>query len=309
MRRRAFTLIELLVVIAIIAVLIALLLPAVQAAREAARRSQCINNMKQIGLAMHNYVQVVNTFPYGSPHACCTVRPGAPWAAMILPYMEQKGIYDSFNFSLNINKLDNTTSVTTVISGYVCPSDPAASNPLIPMNLSYLGSTAYPNALGLWYLGNMGPTIMDQCVFCPDTKPSATNFCCQGSGFGNGGRSTFSGIFGRSPDNVSMVEVIDGLSNTFLVGETLPKDCKYNGAYTSNFSFTATIIPINVFESTATNGNAYYRACGFKSRHPGGANFLLCDGSVRFIKQSINYQVYNNLGTRAGAEVISADAL
>ena len=145
-RRRGFTLIELLVVIAIIAVLISLLLPAVQSAREAARRAQCVNNLKQIGLAMHNYHDTVGSFPPGGINGSDSwAGTWWDWPAFILPQMEQAPLYNAINFSLqNINQLDanaaNDPQVTvwrSVISSYLCPSDPAAGTGKVA-NLSWL---------------------------------------------------------------------------------------------------------------------------------------------------------------------------
>ena len=306
-RRSGFTLIELLVVIAIIAVLIALLLPAVQAAREAARRMQCVNNLKQIGLGLHNYHQVNNAFPYGTG-VCCTPA-GGNWSTFVLPYMEQTNIYNMLNQNLGYNTPVNTSAVRTVIASFVCPSDPASST---PVTTRFAAHDASP-AMMLWYPASMGPTHMDFCDFCSNKTPGPGNYCCQGYNFGTNGNAalgipagTFAGIFGRTSIAVGINQVTDGLTNTFAAGETLPGDCTFMGVFSQNFPLSGTIIPLNTFEK-AVDAN-WWRTCGFKSKHPGGGNMLMGDGSVRFVKQAINYQVWNALGTKAGGEILSSDS-
>jgi len=150
---------------------------------------------------------------------------------------------------------------------------------------------------------------MDQCPFCPDGTPSPTNYCCQGWNFGTGAgggaaAGTFAGMFGRTDVTlIKVASVSDGLSNTIMVGETLPGQCTFMGLYSQNFPLTGTSIPLNTME-TAVDAN-WFRTCGFKSLHPNGANFAMGDGSVRFIATTIDYRLYNELGTRAGGEPVS----
>ena len=170
--RRGFTLIELLVVIAIIAVLIALLLPAVQSAREAARRAQCVNNLKQIGLAMHNYHQASSVFPQGESQSAYNLNYAGGYAgwtewsahAEMLPYMEQGSVYDSINFSFcgghDEGQWINSTGWTTVINGFLCPSDsnaargkiPVGTNP--PYTVNYRGSVGTTSSSWYWVPGS-----------------------------------------------------------------------------------------------------------------------------------------------------------
>jgi prepilin-type N-terminal cleavage/methylation domain-containing protein/prepilin-type processing-associated H-X9-DG protein len=302
MRKRGFTLIELLVVVAIIAVLIALLLPAVQAAREAARRSQCVNNMKQIGLALHNYESTHNVFPYGSNYGSAY---GTQLFLSLLPGLEQAPLANAFNFNLRTYDLQNTTVQRTAVLSLVCPSDQDAKDPVIN------GRDAVGTALGLWYGGNMGPTDMDNKVnYCPPTPPGSKtqSYCVQG----NWGIDTtpnnpkMVGMFARSPTCQRIAAVKDGLSNTFMMGELIPTHCNWQYAFAHNFPMSATSIPLGRIDLTIT-GN-YWDSCGFKSFHAGGANFLLGDGRVQFIKTSINYKAYNALGSSRLGEVVSADA-
>ncbi|MFO0951509.1 MAG: DUF1559 domain-containing protein [Isosphaeraceae bacterium] len=261
---RGFTLIELLVVIAIIAVLIALLLPAVQSAREAARRAQCVNNMKQIGLGLHNYHQVNNALPYGTG-VCCTPA-GGNWSTFVLPFMEQQQLYNALNQNLGYNTVANSSVVRYSIAAFICPSDPNASTPI---TTRFAAHDASP-AMMLWYPASMGPTHMDYCDFCPNKNPSSTNYCCQGYNFGTNGNTslgigagTFAGMFGRTSRAVGFNEITDGLSSTFMVGETLPKDCTFMGVFSQNFPLSGTIIPLNTFES-AVDAN-WWRTCGYRA--------------------------------------------
>jgi len=318
MRRRGFTLIELLVVIAIIAVLIALLLPAVQAAREAARRAQCVNNLKQIGLALHNYESSRSCFPYGAnAYANVTVNGvtslnqyGGNWVLLILANMEQTSLSNAYNFNLRTADPGNanTTVTRSVMNAFICPSDPLAGQAM--MN----DRNECNPSMGLWYVGSMGPTNMDNKVpYCPPTPSGSTNqsYCVQG----NWGSTSSSmsgrlvGFFGRWELCQRIAGVTDGMSNTFFVGETLPDQCKYYGAYNHNFPMAPTSIPLNMIHliKGAVTNSTYYQVCGFKSRHSGGSNFLMGDGTVKFVKESINYQVFNSLGSAGMGEIVSAD--
>jgi prepilin-type N-terminal cleavage/methylation domain-containing protein/prepilin-type processing-associated H-X9-DG protein len=312
-RRKGFTLIELLVVIAIIAVLIALLLPAVQAAREAARRAQCVNNLKQIGIAAHNYHDQVGSLPGATMLLFVTDFSAL---SMMLPHMEQSPMYNALNFSLACTDATNDTVRLATVNSFICPSD--LPNPL-------------PSSGGqLNYYSDMGSGI----VWMAATGPNASLPRPNGPFFGD--------------SSTRFAAMTDGLSNTGLFSERMVTDGS-NSVITPNtdvfFSPAAPATPDeavtlcqavdiynlanqfpfftgapwvygqHVFQHVAPpNG----RSCAFftvfrgnypaSSRHPGGVNLLLGDGSVRFIKQTMNLNTWRALGTISGGEVVSADA-
>ena len=306
---RAFTLVELLVVIAIIGILVGLLLPAVQAAREAARRTQCSNKLKQIGLAMHNHHDAYERLPYGASAIFDHESLGS-WGVFILPYLEEQAAFDQFDFSEAMTHVNNAEAIKTVVPAYLCPTDPGSSNPI---STWHCARVPVPEVAKISYFGSMGPTHMGNCADCPDPTPSASNYCCRLSWFfgsfekANLGVSAgqFPGLICRWPRSIKFSAVRDGLSNTLLVGETIPEHCSFNGAYVNNFSVSSTAIALNLLEEDDGSGDDYDIACGFKSMHPGGAQFVMGDGSVHFISESIDYKLYNELGSRAGGESVS----
>jgi prepilin-type N-terminal cleavage/methylation domain-containing protein len=302
--RRGFTLVELLVVIAIIGVLVALLLPAIQAAREAARRAQCANNLRQIALALSNYHDAKGQLPSGSPD-CCSV-PGSLWTTSTFPYIEQQNAYDRFDFTKPFNdRRANGDAVLQVIPTFICPSGERAAQPIFTDRFSHNPTTA----AGTWYTASMGPTMPDQCPFCPAGQtPSENNYCCQGYNFGTNGGAGYPvgnsvGMFGRHRlPKVSFDKVSDGLSNTILCGESLPEECVFFSLYATNFTVTSTSIPLNTRISDQGRGERWWETSGFKSAHPGGAYLAMGDASVHFVAETIDYRLYNHLGTRAGGE-------
>lgn len=320
MVRRGFTLVELLVVIAIIGVLVSLLLPAVQAAREAARRNSCINNMKQVALAIHNYESSYGTLPLGSTYAGDTGM-HTTWSALILPSMELQNVYDRFDWTTSMaNRRSDNEAIAAEISipVYTCPSDERAGEPILQDGrgesrlVSGGGQNNPSRAQGLWYTGSIGPTSPDGCSFCPEPRPS---YCCRGCSFGTGlavgPRETCSGdvgdssvgMFTRLPVAYEFAEITDGLSQTIMIGETLPYHCIWNCVFCVNFPLSSTTVPINHMESDSGSRDLTWpRVCGFKSMHPGGANFAMGDASVHFLQETLDYKIYNELGTRAGGE-------
>ena len=280
--RRAFTLIELLVVIAIIAVLIALLLPAVQQAREAARRTQCRNNLHQMGLALHNYHDTHSTFPPGYVQNGYNSAPFTSWLTMILPFMDESSLYNAYNFNQVYNMAGNTTVTRSMLNQYRCPSDSdmTMSSNLAPTN----------------YVGSMGPCL------CDLTYPwSAAGKAKQG-------------IFGVN-SRCRIRDIRDGTSNTFAGGETF-KTVPYglrntarwatgqygNGMGASCYPMNATNRVYNGVIIGACNNNPDDRA--FASPHEGGAFFVFADGQVRFISENIDFGTYQHLSTIANNEVL-----
>jgi prepilin-type N-terminal cleavage/methylation domain-containing protein/prepilin-type processing-associated H-X9-DG protein len=330
MKRRGFTLIELLVVISIIAVLIGLLLPAVQAAREAARRMQCVNNLKQIALAMHGYEGVNGRFPPGSGLAPSEASALIP----ILPFLEQGSRYCSFNFGSNLtNSFENVTARDQYIGIFLCPSDSsrgAVAEPLI------LPGQAAAEMGKSNYFGNLGANGWAFEQKPPQIKSSGQL-----------------GVFAYG-SSTSLAAIVDGTSNTALEAETR------RGARPSNDATDITVIspavwgasniaaanpnnllpavcsskstgkPINATGLQYQTGTFYFclythtvppnwsgRDCivanffdqahlASRSWHPGGVNVALVDGSVRFISDRIRMPIWTALGTRSGGEVISA---
>lgn len=346
--RRGFTLVELLVVIAIIGILVALLLPAIQAAREAARRSQCTNNERQIGIALHNYESTHKSLPYGSLLAGSDysydinnlLRANGyngrkiewSWVTAVLAYLEEGSIkdrlklvwrdggpYDCFATSGPDTDPHSNLAIVqrTIIQGFICPSDEFASNPIFN-NRRQTGLNP-GTGQGLWYTGSMGPTIPDVCEFDP-TDILQGRRVCMGCAFGTEQASCapcfsnakapcvqkglFVGMFGRTHKTVKFRQVTDGLTNTFLLGETLPDQMLHSCVFCNNFPLASTQIPLNTFEGPDPNGlpTRYEFASGYKSRHPGGANMTMGDGSVRFVSETIDYFVWNEFGTTAGNE-------
>ena len=317
--RRGFTLIELLVVIAIIAVLIALLLPAVQQAREAARRSQCQNNLKQLGIALHNYHGTHAQFPInsglgvagqmaynGGPH-----RKGTAFV-QLLPFIEQMAFFEQLDFAAG-SVVDQITASdqlrTMVIPGLICPSD---------------------DTPGVWpstdravksYAVNVGAQAATSNGGSCTTYPGNTFGTGADAHSGYPNPMNISGVFaGRAAWAARIRDIKDGTSNTFAMGEIRPK-CSDHAAtlgwYNSHAGIYSTATPLNfptcVGESPGHDGssgldcnawNNWATSGGYKSSHTGGVQFLLCDGSVRFISENLDYRTLQRLGDRRDGEVV-----
>lgn len=359
---RGFTLIELLVVIAIIAVLIALLLPAVQSAREAARRAQCANNLKQLGLALANYESSNGLFPpggltYKESPVDCNINRTLSFFDLILPYMEQGAAYNAMNFFFSAGGASeygfpsagatNRTAMVNQVNSFICPSD-SPQTPYTPAeSLNGYAQTSYGGVAGTfdiwhWWCG------------CPPSPPYGGS--CPSA---NNVEVKSNGMFQKNY-TYRLSQVVDGTSNTLAIGETSRYvndpdpvmnfysrvgwwGSAYPGGATSRPTILFSVIPkINApFQpNDTTNYPGYqqfptgdvdswmystspdYRLLGqfgFRSQHPGGANFVFVDGSVHFLKESIdmgspiysvpaNPGVYRKLSTINGGEVVSADA-
>ena len=342
MSRRGFTIIELLVVIAIIGVLVALLLPAVQAAREAARRLQCANNLKQLGLAVQNYEHNFGGLP---PASFVKVLPsGSVWVsylgphARILPFIEQKNVSDSMDLNTLYGDLLNKAATGRVIEGFLCPSE-VRREPLVHATFGTIGGVNYGFSMGDWYVW---------------------------SGVNDPGGPPTRSVIGVNLSR-RWAEVTDGLSNTLLMSEVknyqpTVRDCptlvnvngpnnipspdadpltvcpEYAGggcafiqtAHTQwaemsvhHNGFTTAWPPnkktpggpglaypdVNVLTRRERIGGPTFGAITSRSYHPGGVHALRCDGSVRFTAQSIDGRIWRALGTIAGGEVISNDEM
>ena len=320
---RGFTLIELLVVIAIIAVLIALLLPAVQQAREAARRTQCKNNLKQIGLATHNYNDTFGQLPFA--HGMTVVGRGSQFVRL-LPFIDQAPLFNQLDFTsatdVNFQPLPNGGGLyKTVLTALLCPSDP-----FMVLGQGWTKPSPYPD--GIRAKSNYFFSSGAQSMPGNNWTPMNCNQYSPGGGYPSGYFGTgsaayanddtgnaISGIVSRYQWAAKLNHVSDGLSNTIFVGEIRPDCSSWPNFYgwSGEDGFVGTSAPIN-YPSCDMTATASVNPCnhpnncntsqGFKSRHVGGAHFVLGDGSVRFLSENIDYATYQKLGDRRDGQVV-----
>lgn len=333
--RRAFTLVELLVVVAIIAILIGLLLPAVQRVRESASRTKCANNIKQIGLALHNYESSIGSFPSGCisqlvnpnwtmPAGNCTAYPddlGPGWGlfALLLPYLEQDGLSRSINFNLPIGDPANADVRRQRVVNYLCPSDV----PFHVVNASTCGSPPQP--------GNTPQPLTDGgmcsyvgCLGGADANNADPNYGCYEY-------QPFNGIFHRN-SKIRTFDIPDGTSNTIGIGE---RSGRFVEALWAGMAPGCTMVynqsnPPSQFNPSLNQPCQNWRApltavvvhgrlsppndpAGspgtFHSEHPGGVNFMFMDGSCHFIRNSVSLTVFRALCTRNNGEPITSGDL
>jgi len=294
-KHRGFTLIELLVVIAIIAILIALLLPAVQQAREAARRTECKNNLKQIGLALHNYESSYNCFPPGWISGTATSN-NFGWSVFIFPFIEQNNVYAALNFLQAYSTAD--TNLSQPIPAFRCASDTGAGT---------VGGVARSNYAGVTMYTYTNPT----------TSTTVVNVAGAGTATHGGG------MFGANSKR-TFRDMRDGTSSTIVVGErmstgTINNTIRGTEAVIAGLLATGigvadqAIVGSPMWSGQGTGYSAGQTVQpnasihtgnygGFSSRHAGGAQFLLGDGSVRMVSENINGATYQAVGTTAGGE-------
>jgi prepilin-type N-terminal cleavage/methylation domain-containing protein/prepilin-type processing-associated H-X9-DG protein len=348
MRRRGFTLIELLVVIAIIAVLIALLLPAVQAAREAARRSQCVNNLKQLGLAVANYESANGSLPpTGTAYADGVSVNDFSMKARLLPFIEQNAVYNSLNqsyFSLSKTAAYTamqTTAVSATINAFNCPSD--ANDPNFTTAGIKTGVCSYGNNLGLcltlnglqfdgpaYRMGDAtnkdGPTIGLSAITDGTSNTAMWSEWIKGKNTKVGKQAVWTGTqnFNPWPTNQGSIQatlmavtaacnpVVTTAATWDQKGACWAVDfCGVGGGYSHLLAPNKAACffkQYNFAKYSPFPGNDDITMIGAQSNHPGGVNVGFLDGTVRFIKDSVSLQTWGSIATRAGGEVVSADS-
>jgi prepilin-type N-terminal cleavage/methylation domain-containing protein/prepilin-type processing-associated H-X9-DG protein len=286
---RGFTLVELLVVIAIIGILIALLLPAVQAARESARRSQCTNNLKQLGLGLQNYHDVNKGFPPARTNAVAGVNERFGWIVVILPYIEQASLFEKYDFTVLYNHVNNLPAAQVRLPTLICPSAPAFRT---DDGASSTAVTDYSTVARPFTLPD--PNLQTSVPFDP----------------------TWPGVLGNNLSR-DIAKILDGTSNTLLIVEEAGRPHLYQmgrlinltGAGQGAWAHDSQLQNINGFDPVllvnsgtcvinCTNNDEVY------AFHPGGAQVAMVDGSVRFLKNTLNYTMYFTLVTRQGGEMI-----
>ena len=357
MRRRGFTLIELLVVIAIIAVLIALLLPAVQAAREAARRMQCVNNMKQMGLAIHNYHSANGSFPMGASLGMYDatgnyyIKQNLSLHAAILPFLEQTPIYNSINFNWGCEDTNtvlcyviNSTGTNAKIAAFCCPSDPNAG---IPDHNNTSNTNNYYGCVGTtttWSQIGGSAQALNTIAAIPSTglftffQSNGLQTCIDGSSntiafaeavVGNQGQQAkqkrtgvvnVAAIQSAEAYDVSTLGVpaiqtaLQACNTAWQAGSGLDLQRGENWAHAAMcMTLFNTVGTPNDFGDSWTycsriGSGARSDFNSADSYHPGGVNVTMADGSVRFVKDSVNMLTWMALGTKSGGEITSADS-
>lgn len=351
-KRAGFTLVELLVVIAIIGILIALLLPAVQAAREAARRSQCTNNLKQLGIALHNYHDVYGRFAPTLGNWNDVNFGGSDVARgstiiRLFPYLEQEAIYQQMRFtwvqpngsSMPGNIADQVAADGKLVSlhpfpNLLCPSD--ISGPLATAGWNNT------NKANFNYCPSSGAQGLSGAPLSSITGASPYNGSTNGNWFGTGSNTDgwnsgnsgqgVSGPFANHEWAAKFADITDGTSNVIAIGEIRPmcqpiwEQVDYPWGGNDGPRGTGTACPINLptclyepglqqmvtlgfISNPPPNGNWSNQsnsAAGFRSKHPGGAQVLMCDGSSHFLEETINYDTYQRLGDRADGRMVTA---
>lgn len=357
--RVAFTLVELLVVIAIIGILVALLLPAVQAAREAARRSQCLNNLKQLGIAAHNYHDAHRSFPLGMEMCAGPSLTVATFFVRLLPYVEESSLADEWCTAdpdwkagratdafktMNVTGDPATSRAATIVATFLCPSDRFTANPFLlgtpGSSPTAFGSTGNTGCVGGYYsatsyAGNYGEGsyYLQNSQF--QIRPNGVFFIT-----GPSSDLYFDGEIKNNGDNwnhqnlapVSIARVTDGTSSTLMIGEKFHEDPEFDATSSvSGFKmyqastwawqggvkgtaalFCSSAVPMNedvsYWDDLGTPTLAQdARLNSWGSGHPGGVNFVFCDGSARFISDDISQVALTRLSTRNGGEVNTED--
>ena len=296
-RQQGFTLVELLVVIAVIGILIGMLLPAVQQVREAARRTACLNNIRQMGLALHNYESAMGKFPAGwntDDEMVYISEPGWGWSATILPFIEQQNLYDQIDLDIAIDDPIHEQFIQTPIEVYMCPSDPAEELVNLDVHIEH----GHPGPMNYRHDWGEGGGHNHDTLWV--------------------GRSNYSGVFGNteielSPENgngsffanseIEFRDYTDGLSNTMIVGE------RRNDLGTISW---VGLVPevdepasriVGSADHAPNDPDSHFE--DFRSYHPGGINVVLADGSGHFVRETIDEEVFQALASRADGEIVS----